>query len=69
MLFLTVFQNRRWDGDLLTVRRLIAEGVRADRPVRVAVRTVAAGGPRGRRGVNRETRRKPAASCSTSGAI
>jgi predicted dehydrogenase len=23
---LTVFQNRRWDGDLLTVRRLIAEG-------------------------------------------
>jgi predicted dehydrogenase len=24
-LFLTVFQNRRWDGDLLTVRRLIAE--------------------------------------------
>jgi predicted dehydrogenase len=25
-LLLTVFQNRRWDGDLLTVRRLIAEG-------------------------------------------
>ncbi|MEU1719783.1 Gfo/Idh/MocA family oxidoreductase [Nonomuraea sp. NPDC005692] len=23
---LTVFQNRRWDGDFLTVRRLIAEG-------------------------------------------
>ena len=23
---LTVFQNRRWDGDLLTVRRLLAEG-------------------------------------------
>jgi predicted dehydrogenase len=26
-LFLTVFQNRRWDGDLLTVRRLIADDV------------------------------------------
>ena len=25
-LLLTVFQNRRWDGDLLTVRRLLAEG-------------------------------------------
>ncbi len=24
---LTVFQNRRWDGDYLTVRRLMAEGV------------------------------------------
>jgi predicted dehydrogenase len=24
---LTVFQNRRWDGDFLTVRRLLAEGV------------------------------------------
>jgi predicted dehydrogenase len=24
---LTVFQNRRWDGDFLTVRRLIDEGV------------------------------------------
>jgi predicted dehydrogenase len=24
---LTVFQNRRWDGDFLTLRRLIAEGV------------------------------------------
>jgi len=24
--FLTVFHNRRWDGDFLTVRRLIAEG-------------------------------------------
>lgn len=24
---LTVFQNRRWDGELLTARRLIAEGV------------------------------------------
>ena len=23
---LTVFQNRRWDGDFLTIRRLIAEG-------------------------------------------
>lgn len=23
---LTVFQNRRWDGDLLTIRRLLAEG-------------------------------------------
>ncbi|GAA3465835.1 Gfo/Idh/MocA family oxidoreductase [Nonomuraea roseola] len=25
-LMLTVFQNRRWDGDFLTLRRLIAEG-------------------------------------------
>jgi predicted dehydrogenase len=25
-LFLTVFQNRRWDADFLTVRRLLAEG-------------------------------------------
>lgn len=25
-LLLTVFQNRRWDGDFLTVRRLVAEG-------------------------------------------
>jgi len=25
-LLLTVFQNRRWDGDLLTVRRLLADG-------------------------------------------
>ena len=25
-LLLTVYQNRRWDGDLLTVRRLLAEG-------------------------------------------
>ena len=25
-LLLTVFQNRRWDGDLLTVRRLLGEG-------------------------------------------
>jgi scyllo-inositol 2-dehydrogenase (NADP+) len=25
-LLLTVFQNRRWDGDFLTVRRLLAEG-------------------------------------------
>ena len=25
-LLLTVFQNRRWDGDFLTVRRLISEG-------------------------------------------
>jgi predicted dehydrogenase len=25
-LFLTVYQNRRWDGDFLTLRRLIAEG-------------------------------------------
>jgi predicted dehydrogenase len=29
-LLLTVFQNRRWDGDYLTVRRLIAEGALGD---------------------------------------
>jgi predicted dehydrogenase len=27
---LTVFQNRRWDGDFLTVKRLIAEGALGD---------------------------------------
>jgi predicted dehydrogenase len=27
---LTVFQNRRWDGDLLTVRRLLTEGALGD---------------------------------------
>lgn len=27
---LTVFQNRRWDGDFLTVRRLVAEGALGD---------------------------------------
>jgi predicted dehydrogenase len=27
---LTVFQNRRWDGDFLTLQRLIAEGVLGD---------------------------------------
>ncbi|MEO7501978.1 MAG: Gfo/Idh/MocA family oxidoreductase [Gemmatimonadaceae bacterium] len=30
---LTVFQNRRWDGDFLTVRRLLAEGA-LGRPLR-----------------------------------
>jgi predicted dehydrogenase len=29
-LLLSVFQNRRWDGDFLTVRRLIAEGALGD---------------------------------------
>ena len=29
-LLLTVFQNRRWDGDYLTLRRLLAEGVLGD---------------------------------------
>ncbi len=29
-LLLSVFQNRRWDGDFLTVRRLLAEGVLGD---------------------------------------
>jgi predicted dehydrogenase len=29
-LLLTVFQNRRWDGDYLTFRRLLAEGVLGD---------------------------------------
>jgi scyllo-inositol 2-dehydrogenase (NADP+) len=27
---LTVYQNRRWDGDFLTVRRLVSEGVLGD---------------------------------------
>ena len=42
---LTVFQNRRWDGDFLTVRRLVAEGALGARPVRVALRALAAGRP------------------------
>lgn len=29
-LVLTVFQNRRWDGDFLTVRRLVADGALGD---------------------------------------
>lgn len=29
-LLLTVFQNRRWDGDFLTVRRLLTEGTLGD---------------------------------------
>jgi predicted dehydrogenase len=29
-LFLTVFQNRRWDGDFLTLRRLLDEGALGD---------------------------------------
>jgi predicted dehydrogenase len=29
-LLLTVFHNRRWDGDFLTVRRLVAEGALGD---------------------------------------
>lgn len=29
-LMLTIFQNRRWDGDFLTVRRLLAEGALGD---------------------------------------
>jgi len=29
-LLLTVFQNRRWDGDFLTLRRLLSEGVLGD---------------------------------------
>ncbi|HEY0020255.1 MAG TPA: Gfo/Idh/MocA family oxidoreductase [Longimicrobium sp.] len=29
-LLLTVFQNRRWDGDFLTLRRLMAEGALGD---------------------------------------
>ena len=36
-LMLTVFQNRRWDGDFLTVRRLLAEGA-LGRPVRLESR-------------------------------
>jgi predicted dehydrogenase len=28
--FLTVFQNRRWDGDFLTARRLVADGTLGD---------------------------------------
>src|SRR5436190_6896885 len=31
-LMLTVFQNRRWDGDFLTVRKLIEEGELGDVP-------------------------------------
>ena len=36
-LMLSVFQNRRWDGDFLTVRRLLAEGA-LGRPARLESR-------------------------------
>ena len=41
-LLLSVFQNRRWDGDFLTVRRLLGRGRRRPgRAVRVPLRAVA----------------------------
>ena len=43
-LLLTVFQNRRWDGDFLTLRRLLAEGALGDvLPLRVPLRALAPG--------------------------
>ena len=42
---LSVFHNRRWDGDFLTLRRLLAEGaLGAAGPPGVALRALAAGG-------------------------
>ena len=54
---LSVFQNRRWDGDFLTVRRLLAEGAVGD-VVRfdVALRPLEA--DRQRRGLARAARRR-----------
>ena len=67
-LLLTVFQNRRWDGDPDGAPALAEDAfgpiVRFESRFerwRPAVREG--------RGVNGETPRKPAASCSTSGAI
>ena len=43
-LVLSVFHNRRWDGDFLTVRRLVGRGGAGRRlAVRVPVRALAAG--------------------------
>ena len=48
---LTVFQNRRWDSDHLTLRRLLAEGSAGRGPaVRVALRALAPGAERRMRG-------------------
>jgi len=44
--FLAVFQNRRWDGDFLTLRKLIGEG-RLGRPRRIEMAWGAARPPKG----------------------
>jgi len=48
---LTVYQNRRWDSDFLTLRELLDSGPLGADPLRVAVRAVQAGArpARGRR--------------------
>ena len=66
---LTVFQNRRWDGDFLTLRRLIGEGAlgevvrfesRIDRWRRSARRAAPWGrAERGRRGARKAGRPRP----------
>ena len=64
---LTVFHNRRWDSDFLTLRRLLADGaLGTPLRLRVAVRALAAGGRRRRAGARaaRPGRRR-AGCCST----
>ena len=64
---LTVFQNRRWDSDQLTLRRLLAAGeLGARAAVRVAVRALAAAVPGGA-GARPAGRARAAGCCWTSG--
>ena len=61
-----LFHNRRWDGDFLTLRRLLEEG-RLGEPWRPS-RASSAGAPScaPARGASGPTRRRPADCCSTS---
>ena len=63
---LTVFQNRRWDGDVLTVRRLIDEGRLGD--VGVTNRATSVGARRSRTGGVRATIHPRPAECFTTSA-
>ena len=63
---LTVFQNRRLDGDFLTLRRIVESGELGEvDPPRVALRALPAGGER-RRWRERPDAARAAACCSTS---
>jgi predicted dehydrogenase len=63
-LLLSVFQNRRWDGDFLTVRRLIADGSLGD-----SARGSSGGGRRATTaGASAGPRTRPAACSGTSAA-
>ena len=56
---LTVFQNRRWDGDYLTVKALLASGSLGDgNAVRIPLRAVVPGGVQGLEGGGHGGRRR-----------